>query len=369
MFEFDKSFLKRFDWILFTTVIILVAIGIHLVYIATFKDYDTSFLKSQLAAGFIGGIAAIIFMFFDYDYLEKFYKPLYFIMIGSLFAVLLFGDVHNNAKSWISIGKIISFQPSEVCKLIYIITMSKIMSDNKENISKPLVFGEILIWGLIPILLILAEPDFGTSLVYIIIFAIMIFAAGLDIKYFFTGICAAIITLPLFWHFLKPYQRNRLLDFFDPSRDPSGSGYQANQSKIAIGSGKMFGRGLDNAKLIQYGYLPYKHNDFIFSVVGEVYGFIGTLVILLLFLILLFRLLRLAQTAISTFHQLILVGIMAMFLYHIIQNVGMTVGLMPVTGIPLPFISQGGTSLMNNLISIGLAIGLGMRRKKYMFET
>lgn len=369
MIELIKNYFKKFDWFLFFVMLLLVVIGLHLVYVSTFQEFGLSLFKSQLMAAILGVLIGLVILFLDYDYLERFYKPLYGLMIFLLVAVLIFGTRNKGAKSWIIIKNFISFQPSEICKLIYIICLAKLMSSYKETLSRVSTFAKIFALGILPILLILMENDLGTSLVYIFIFAVMIFIAGLDLKYFLIGILTAIITLPLFWNFLGNIQRNRLLDFFDPTRDIKGTGYQAFQSKVAIGSGQFWGRGLADARLVNYGYLPFKYNDFIFSVAGEVYGFIGAFAILFLLTLLILRLIRQAKNTASDFQKLTITGIIAMILYHIIQNIGMTIGLMPVTGIPLPFISQGGTSLIINIISVFLILGIGMRQKKYMFES
>ena len=195
----------------------------------------------------------------------------------------------------------------------------------------------------------------------------MLFAAGIDWKYIGYAFLIGIISLPILWFSLKPYQRDRIFTFLDPERDTSGTGYQAMQSRIAIGSGKVFGRGLFQGTQTQYNYLPEKQTDFIFAVVSEELGLIGGLVLILLYFIMLFRLIMIAKNSKDTFGSLMVIGFAAMFLIHIWENIGMTIGLMPITGIPLPFMSYGGTFQLVNLICIGMALSVGVHKEGLNF--
>jgi rod shape determining protein RodA len=216
-------------------------------------------------------------------------------------------------------------------------------------------------------LMVYKQGDLGTASVFFVIAASMLFVAGLDKKYIFTFIGLGVLSMPILWSRLDQYQKNRILVFMNPSLDISGAGYQVYQSKIAIGSGQFSGRGVSDAKFIQGGYLPFNHTDFIFSVVGEAFGFMGGVILLALFAIFFFRLVLIAKDAKDMYGSMIVIGVTAMLFFHVLENVGMTMGLMPVTGIPLPFISYGGTFLLTCFACIGLVLSVGLRRKTFLF--
>ena len=216
-----------------------------------------------------------------------------------------------------------------------------------------------------PLLLVLRQPDWGTAMVYIAIVAGMLFAAGLDWRFGVVGVSGFLASIPLLWNFvLNEFQRERVLVFLDPSRDLQGSGLQVLKSRVAIGSGGLFGKGFfQEGALSQLDYIPEKHNDFIFAVAGETMGFVGCLVIVALFLVLILRMMQQAGRARDRFGMLVIVGVVSMFLFHIFENIGMTIGLMPVTGIPLPFLSYGGSNMLTNMIAVGLVLNIAMRRE------
>ncbi|HBC30325.1 MAG TPA: rod shape-determining protein RodA, partial [Clostridiales bacterium] len=279
------------------------------------------------------------------------------------------GDV----RSWIAIGPIV-FQPSEIAKFGVIISLSKFIDINKDNINHPVVLLKIILFAFLPIALILIQPDFGTAVVFIFFIVIMIYIAGIDRKYVLSimiiGLILIIAGLSVFFQIMENYtlgddfRFDRIVTFFYPELDPDDTGYQVIQSKTAIGSGMLYGRGLYKGVQNQLGYLPTKETDFIFAVIGEELGLTGGIVLLCLYAILLYRLIRIAKNAANMFGSLIVTGITAMLLFHIFENIGMTMGLTPVTGIPLPFISYGGTFMLVNMISIGLCLSVGMKRGK-----
>ncbi|MBC8016391.1 MAG: rod shape-determining protein RodA, partial [Sporomusaceae bacterium] len=219
----------------------------------------------------------------------------------------------------------------------------------------------------IPFLLVLKQPDLGTALVFMAILFGMIYIAGIRMKHLMIIFAAGIAFMPIFWHFLKDYQKMRLTVFMDPNVDPLGSGYHIIQSKIAIGSGMLFGKGLFAGTQSQLNFLPENHTDFIFAVIGEELGFIGALFILVLYFILLYRGVKVAGSARDNFGTLLATGITSMMAFHILVNVGMNAGIMPVTGIPLPFMSYGVSALTTNMVSIGVLLNIYMRRQKIMF--
>lgn len=363
MLKNKKNFWKRFDFILFFTVILLNIYGLVMIYSAT-GDNAMQYIKVQSIALFLGFVAIAFFTFVSYDIFGKFYIPIYVLCNILLLAVLIFGtgEVETGARSWLSVPGLGTFQPSEPIKIGIIICVAKLIDNNKETINKFPTLLKILLFAGLPIALIMKQPDYGTAFVFMFFLIIMLFAAGLNIKYYIYAASAALIAAPIAWMKLRPFQKKRILDFLNPSRDPLGSGYQVTQSKIAIGSGKGLGRGLFNGVQAQFGYIPENHTDFIFAVIGEELGLIGGLALIVLYFIMVYRLIKIAREAKDLFGSLIVIGICAMMVFHIWENIGMTMGLMPVTGIPLPFISYGGSFLLLNMACIGLALSVGMRK-------
>jgi rod shape determining protein RodA len=377
MFKKDNK-LKRFDFILFLTTIILSIYGFIIINSATMSKLSGSepYLKTQIVAFVLGLGVLFVLMFIDYEIYGSFYIPIYGITVALLIYVLInpvsaseWGDV----RSWIAIGPV-SFQPSELAKFGVIISVSKYIDINKENLNNPAVLIKVLVFAFFPIALILMQPDLGTALVFIFFIVVMIFIAGIDRKYIITVLLIALVLLIIglvsFYNIMqdyvpnKDYRLDRIVTFFYPELDPEDTGYQVIQSKTAIGSGMLYGRGLYKGVQNQLGYLPTKETDFIFAVIGEELGLIGGLLLLGLYAILLYRLIRIARHSPDLFGSLIATGIAAMLFFHIFENIGMTMGLLPVTGIPLPFISSGGTFMLVNMVSIGLALSVGMKRGK-----
>ncbi len=365
-----KSFWKRFDYILFIAVILLTIFGLIMISSATSNSKFGSFpfLKQQGVAFGIGLVAIIILTLIDYEIWGKLYMFIYIFCNLLLVAVLIFGFGEENwgARSWLAIGGF-TFQPSELVKIGVILSVAKIIDNNKENINELFTLSKILAFAGIPIFLIAKQPDYGTALVFIFFVAIMLFVAGIDFKYILYSSITGIISLPVIWLTLAPYQKNRILDFIDPTRDPLGSGYQVDQSITAIGSGKILGRGLYEGVQTQLGFLPEKQTDLIFAVIGEELGLIGGLLLIFLYLVMLLRLIRIAKKTEDLFGSLVVIGIVAMMVAHIFENIGMTMGLTPVTGIPLPFMSYGGTFLLVNMICIGLSLSVGVRKEGLNF--
>lgn len=377
MFTKENRFLKKFDFILLITTVVLVFYGLFMIKSATMSFTSGSFpyLKTQILAFILGACAVVVLVLIDYEIYGYFYIPIYILSNLLLLAVLFFGFGADQwgASNWLRIGPI-SFQPSEIAKFGIIISLAKYIDKNHEKINEPVTLLKILIFAFVPVILILKQPDLGTALVFIFFILIMIFSAGLSYKYIMPFVALAVIGIIIGIIFLATslddynigdnYQIDRILMFLNPKLDPSGRGYQVLQSKIAIGSGQMFGRGYQQGVQNQYGFLPTKETDFIFAVIVEELGFIGGISLIMLYAILLFRLIKIAKNSSDMFGSLIVIGIMGMFLFHILENIGMTMGLMPVTGIPLPFISYGGTFMLVNMISIGLVLGVGLKHSK-----
>ncbi len=368
----DKKLLKNFDISVILIVILLVAIGLVMISSATHvhETQDYSLVKKQLFFFVLGLTAIVVISNIDYRTFANF--CVYMYIAGVLFLVaVLFTEPINGARSWF---KIFGFglQPSEYFKIVIIITFSrhieKIKEKGEEDINS---FKNILLLLLhmgLPILLIMVQPDWGTATVYIGIMIIILFVANISYKYIIAAFASASVILPLLFFFvMKGYQRNRLLTFWNPEVDPLGAGYQFIQAKIAIGSGQLFGKGLFKGIQTQLGYLPEQETDLIFPVIGEELGFIWCSIIIIMFVALLLRLVYLATLAKDYFGSYVITGVAAMIFFHVLINIGMTIGLAPMMGIPLPFLSYGGSSLLANMIAVGLALNVAMRRQKINF--
>jgi rod shape determining protein RodA len=367
----NQRLLRNLDFVLIGAVLLLVVISLAVIGSATHINSPGEsrywYLERQGTSILINIILIFFILHFDYKSLEKFGWVLYGLNIVLLAAVMFIGHSALGAQRWIQIGPI-TLQPSEFSKIIMIIFLARLLDKNLNNLQSFKGLIPIFIYVGIPFLLVLKQPDMGTSLVFMAILFGMLFVAGISLKHLFGIIGAGVAFIPIFWHFvLKEYQKQRLLVFIDPNVDPLGSGYHIIQSKIAIGSGMIFGKGLFNGTQSQLNFLPENHTDFIFAVVGEELGFIGAVIILFLYLIILLRSIKIAEEARDNFGTLLAAGITSMLAFHILVNIGMTAGIMPVTGIPLPLMSYGVSSLTSNLISIGILLNIYMRRQKILF--
>ena len=368
MFNLKKKTFKKIDITLIITVLLLCIYGIVMIKSATLSFGHDSNVKVQILSTILGFIGIFILVLMDYQVIGRLYIPIYVISVLLLVIVLFLGIGEDEwgARSWLAIGSF-SFQPAEISKVGIIIFLAKFIDKNKRQINEPITLLKILILAGIPILLILMQPDLGTAVVFIFFIVVMLFIAGLDIKYFVYAFLAGIVSLPIVWLNLADYQKNRILTFINPEMDLSGSGYQAMQSKIAIGSGKVTGRGLFKGVQTQYNYIPEKQTDFIYAVVGEELGFIGGVALIILYFLLLYRLIKIARNCNDTFGSLMIIGFTAMFFIHIWENIGMTIGIMPITGIPLPFMSYGGTFQLINLLCVGIALSISAHKEGLNF--
>ncbi|WP_295885565.1 rod shape-determining protein RodA [Anaerococcus sp. DFU013_CI05] len=361
MFNIKKKNLKDLDLILLFATLILSIYGLVILYSAYGGDFDS--IKMQIASTLLGFVLIGIFCTIDLEVLKRFYLWIYGIGLGLLILTLIFGRGLDEwgAKSWVYIGSF-SFQPSEFVKVGLIFAFAAYLDQNKYQINEPKKLIQALIFVAVPVGLILLQPDFGTAMVFLFFIAAMLFVAGLSWKWILFFAVGGITVGYLVLSNLSGYRADRIQNFLDPARDTSGSNWQQQQGMIAIGSGMLKGRGYLNGTQSQYGYVPEKETDFIFSVLAEELGFIGAIFLVLLFTIIILRLARLAKKSNNTFISLMVTGIAAMLFIHIFENIGMTIGLMPVTGIPLPFLSAGGTFQLICLIMIGLALSASMQK-------
>ena len=370
MFKIDRRLIQNFDWLTLSIVILISTIGILTIFSATRQPSagdaaQATFYMKQFAWLLISLLALILFISFDYIWLGRIALPVYITGLILLLIVLVSGRTGMGAQRWISLGPL-SFQPSEFFKLMFIIMLSSHYSFSREPLSVAGLLRVFFFVVFIPFVLLFKQPDLGTAIVVLLIFISVSLAKGLQKKVIAMIIVIGIISLPflgnIMWTGLKDYQKNRLIAFIEPEVDPSGIGYHINQSKIAIGSGEFLGKGYLNGTQGPFRFLPEKHTDFIFAVFAEEWGFVGSAFLLALYLLLIMRGLDTASKAKDDFGRLLALGITFMFCIYFFVNIGMTLGIMPVVGIPLPFMSYGGTALLSNYISIGVLINIRTRR-------
>ena len=365
-----RRLLRNLDFVTIATVSLLIVTSLVIIGSATHVNTASEdrywYVERQGFFAIANVVIIFIMLNFDYKTLGKFSTVLYGINMIMLLAVMFVGQSALGAQRWIQIGPI-SLQPSEFSKLIMIIALADMLDKKSGRMHSLRDVIPVFLYVGFPFILVLKQPDLGTSLVFLAILFGMIFVAGIRTKHLMMIFGAGIAFMPIFWHFLKDYQKQRLTVFIDPNVDPLGSGYHIIQSKIAIGSGMLFGKGLFAGTQSQLNFLPENHTDFIFAVIGEELGFVGAVVILLLYFILLYRGIKIAGSARDNFGTLLATGITSMLAFHLLVNVGMTAGIMPVTGIPLPLMSYGVSALTTNMISVGILLNIYMRRQKIMF--
>ena len=312
----------------------------------------------------------VVVMLVDYEMLVKISPVFYGLFIILLIAVLFTSPV-NGATSWFDIG-FFSFQPGEFAKPFVILflayAITKIQARNKNDINRPTKLLILLAILGVPILLIIKQPDYGTAAAYIAAILLMLISAGIDKKYIIVTAILVVISVPVLYNFVLPEHAKKRIDIFlNPETDPRGAGYNIIQSKLAIGAGGLTGMGLLKGNQTQLGFLYPKTTDFIFAVIGEEMGFIVAGAVIILYVLLVTKSLYVAKTSKDEMGALIATGITGVFLFHMVENIGMVMGLLPITGVPLPFISYGGSSLITNFICIGLLLNISSKRQKTIF--
>ncbi|WP_313992357.1 rod shape-determining protein RodA [uncultured Selenomonas sp.] len=366
----SKRLLRRTDLALIAAAAAIVIMSLVIIGSATHVNTPSEerywFVQRQGISILVDIALAAFLMNFDYKILQRYGNHFYVFNLILLLLVMLVGQTALGAQRWIALGPI-SIQPSEFSKLIMIVALAAMLEKRGGRIQTLTDLAPIAAYVGVPFLLVLKQPDLGTSLVFLAIFFGMVFIAGVRLRLLFGILGTGLAALPVLWHFLKDYQKMRIMVFMDPNVDPLGAGYHIIQSKIAIGSGMLFGKGLFGGTQSQLNFLPENHTDFIFSVVGEELGFVGCAVLLLLYLVILWRGIRIAQDASDLFGRLLAVGITSMIAFHVLVNVGMTMGIMPVTGIPLPLMSYGVSSLTTNVMAIAILLNIQLRRQKLLF--
>ncbi len=361
----NKNYFKALDFRLIAIIWMLFSIGLFIIASATDANLIgmTREIKNQVMAFIIGNVALIIILMVDYQIFKDFYRLIYILSLLIMLSVYIpgLGVTQFGARSWIDL-KVVFFQPAELSKIGFIISYAHMLSERKDTLNK--LSGLIIpVAMLLPfVILLILQPDLGTALVFIIIALGMLFSAGISYKIIGGGLLSMAISLPIVYKRLLPHQKVRIDAFLHPN-DPTLPGYyQVAQSKITIGSGMFWGRGLFKGQYHRHNYLPVRETDFIFAVLGEELGFIGGALVILLYFFLISRLIFIAMNSKDDYGSLIVMGIVFMFSFQIIENIGMTMGIMPVTGLTLPFISYGGSSIITSLLAIGLVLNVYMYR-------
>ncbi len=364
----DRRLVTNFDWPLLGLVTAICLVGILNIYSASaaYLMGGAPYYIKQLNWMAFGLLVSLVVASLDYHILEDFSYWFYGFMIILLLAVLLVGKRSLGATRWLNLG-LFSLQPSELMKIVIIVTFARYFN-NHHAVGGLTVKDLLFPLGLLvmPALLIMKQPDLGTATLVVLIAVSMAFYVGLRWS---TIVTFTLVTLPLAWFtwavYMKPYQKNRVLDFINPERSRLGSGYHIIQSKIAVGSGGFWGKGYVKGTQTQLRFLPEQHTDFAFSVFAEEWGFFGAMILILLYLFLALWGLHIARRCNDRLGGLLAVGVTAMLFWHIVINIGMVIGLFPVVGVPLPFFSYGGTSMITSMVGVGILQSISMRR--FMF--
>lgn len=362
------QYIKNINFKFLLVIFMLFIFSLLMILSATDADISNinRFVKVQSLSFVLGIGIMLIIILIDYRMLGNFSWLIYIVSILLLLSVYIpgLGVVTNNSRRWIDLG-IINLQTSELSKIGYIIVMAKYLSheDKKLDHIKDLIVPFLLMTPFI--VLLLKQPDLGTSLVFIVVTLGMMFMSDLNLKIIFFGATSFLISLPIIYNFLLPHQKVRIDAFLNPNNSSLPGNYHVMQSKITIGSGQFFGKGIFEGIYHKYNYLPVRESDFIYAVVGEETGFIGTSIVILMYIVLLSQMLSMGSKAKDKFGGLLIYGVMFMFAFQIFENIGMTIGLMPVTGITLPFLSYGGSSIVTSFIAIGLVLSVYTRRMRF----
>lgn len=358
----------KLDWVLIVATLLLLGVGLLALYSISMTEKGgtgMTFFGRQSISFLIGIVGMIIFSLIDYHYFKSHSKIIYFLMLIILVAVLLGGSLIRGTTGWISVG-FFNIQPVEIAKILLILSLASFITKSK------FVLGELtriitafFIAG-VAIFLVLMQPDFGSALVLVAIVVTMIFLSGIEWRYLLSIFLLGVVSLVVIWFMLADYQKNRIINFVNPENDPKGSGYNVIQSMIAVGSGGITGKGLGHGSQSQLNFLPENHTDFIFAVIAEEFGVLGVGMVIILLAIIFYRLKKIAEMAMDNLGYLIVAGSMAMFFTQVMVNIGMNIGVMPVTGIPLIFLSYGGSSLISSFIIIGIVNNIFISSRRYM---
>jgi rod shape determining protein RodA len=353
---------RDIDWTMLLVALIICAVGVLQIYSATRETDYTSAWWKQIGYVMGGLIFMWIAMSIDYHGMLHYVPLLYGASVVALLVTAIFGQAAYGSTRWIPLPGGIHLQVSEFVKLVIVLLVARYLTELRSDELEVREMLKLAGLVLVPTALVIKQPDLGTALTYLAILVACCFLAGMQWKYVAAISVVALLVLPISVHFLSDYQKARIESFLDPERDPQGKGYQLIQSEIAVGSGGMFGKGVTKGTQTQLRFLPVPHKDFIFSAFAEEHGFVGAVVMLALFFVLVMRIVQNAQTAPDRVGMYICMGVAALLVFHILVNVGMVAGLMPVTGIPLPFMSFGGSSIWTFFLALGMVNNVRLRR-------
>lgn len=365
MTPIDRRILLHINWSLLGLTVLLFAVGVLNLYSASGFRMEgglsvNPFYKKQFLWGMMGFGGMLFFMLFDYRHLKTLAWPMFWVTVLLLLCVPFFGKTIYGARRWLDLG-FFNLQPSEVAKISILLIGAKILSKGQLPLGWLRLFAVIAV-GMLPAGLVILQPDLGSGLSVLLLLGGLVLYRGVEMRVFKTLVIMGPILMPLSWFFLHDYQKQRILTFLNPGRDPLGAGYHIIQSQIAIGSGRLWGKGFLGGTQSQLRFLPEKHTDFAIAVFGEEWGFIGCIILLSLFCLFLYQIYLTAHDAKDRFGSFLAAGVFFYFFWQILINMGMVLGLMPVVGIPLPFISYGGSATVVNLCLIGLVLNVSMRR-------
>jgi len=364
----DRRLIQNFDWLLLLLTFAIMTVGLVTLYSALFSggEVRSTVVTRQLYWLGTGALVMILAFSIDHQWFERFAYPAYVIGLILLLAVLIFGKTVSGSKRWLDLGLVVA-QPSELMKPLLVIALARFFARQEKKGGyrlRELWLPALMV--ILPVALIAMEPDLGTAALLLAISVSVILFVGVRLSSIMVLGGFALGSLPLFWFLMKGYQRQRILTLLDPGRDPLGAGYHIIQSKIAVGSGKFWGKGFLEGTQGQLRFIPEHHTDFIFTVLAEEWGFVGSMLLLALFLCFLLRGLNVARRSRDQFGTLLAFGITAIVFWHVAINVAMVLGMLPVVGIPLPLVSYGGSSAVVTLASVGILMNVAMR--KFVFQ-
>jgi len=356
-----RKSLRQMDFLLISSALLLLGCGLITAYSLSQGGTESDLHLKQLVRIGIAFLVCLFFLYIDFEILTYYSVILYGFLLLLLLGVLFFGTEINNSRSWIGIGGF-RIQPSEPGKIILILFLASLLGQVKTEYLRFSKLIQCVLLGMIPVVLILLQGDLGTAVMYAPILAGMLWVSGIRTKVVIIILLCMLLAAPAGWMVLKDYQKLRIKAVFNPDLDPQGIGYQTRQSLIAMGSGGLLGKGIGKGLHAQLGYVPESHTDFVYTLMVEETGFIGGFAVLLLYLVLLWWMLEIARNARNRTALLIAVGVISFFFSHLVINVGMATGLLPAIGIPLPFLSYGGSSLLASAAALGLILNVNLRR-------
>lgn len=374
-----RRYWRNLDWPLILSVLCLIAIGMVIIYSASYSQLVAAglspfyYVRRQALAFFLGLILAVVIISIDYRAWKRWTRLTYLGTVLLLVGVLVFGHRVFGSQRWVRIGPL-SLQPSELAKIAIVLALAKLFEKEEQARTFKGVVQAALV-TMVPMGLILLQPDLGTAVIFVGLFFALWYVGNAPLKTLIIsgvtlivlGLVVVVASLKGWIGIIKPYQLTRILVFLDPYADRDGAGWNVIQSIIAIGSGGFFGKGLLGGTQSSLHFLPANHTDFVFSVIAEELGFLGALLVLGLFVILIWRGLHIAAVAKDVYGTLLAAGATSIFFFHLIINVGMALGMMPVTGLPLPFITAGGSTMITSLMAVAIILNVGLRRNKIMF--